>query len=77
MEEAGAVNKNPERSCKENGVSGNRANLAAGVCEEMTGEYHDIWWKNFQLEPTSTFAWRTDICQLRIRDGVNGLIWWK
>ena len=36
MEEAGAVNRKILEFCKENGVSGNRANLAAVCAEEMT-----------------------------------------
>ena len=71
MEEAGAVNRKILEFCKENGVSGNRANLAAVCAEEMsvniikfggkTSNWIDI---NLCLED--------DICQLRIRDnGVN------
>ena len=50
MEEAGAVNRKILEFCKENGVSGNRANLAAVCAEEMTVNIIKFGGKIFQLD---------------------------
>ena len=57
MEEAGAVNRKILEFCKENGVSGNRANLAAVCAEEMTVNIIKFGGK-LPTGSTSIFAWR-------------------
>ena len=71
MEEAGAVNRKILEFCKENGVSGNRANLAAVCAEEMTVNIIKFGGKTSNWIDIN-LCLEDDICQLRIRDnGVN------
>ena len=71
MEEAGAVNRKILEFCKENGVSGNRSNLAAVCAEEMTVNIIKFGGKTSNWIDIN-LCLEDDICQLRIRDnGVN------
>ena len=71
MEEAGTVNRKILEFCKENGVSGNRANLAAVCAEEMTVNIIKFGGKTSNWIDIN-LCLEDDICQLRIRDnGVN------
>ena len=71
MEEAGAVNRKILEFCKENGVSGNRSNLAAVCAEEMTVNIIKFGGKTSNWIDIN-LSLEDDICQLRIRDnGVN------
>lgn len=71
MEEAQKVNRKVMDFCKENGVSGNRANLAAVCAEEMTVNIIKFGGKTSNWIDIN-LCLEDDICRLRIRDnGVN------
>ena len=71
MEEAGAVNRKIMYFCKENGVSGKRANLAAVCAEEMTVNIIKFGGKTSNWIDIN-LCLEDDICRLRIRDnGIN------
>ena len=71
MEDAQKVNRRIMDFCKENGVSGNRANLAAVCAEEMTVNIIKFGGKTSNWIDIN-LCLEDDICRLRIRDnGVN------
>ncbi len=71
MEEAGTVNRRIMDFCKENKVSGNKANLAAVCAEEMTVNIIKFGGKTSNWIDIN-LCLEDDICRLRIRDnGIN------
>ena len=71
MEEAQAVPVKIMEFCKENGVSGNKANLAAVCAEEMTVNIIKFGGKTSNWIDIN-LCLEDDLCRLRIRDnGVN------
>ena len=71
MEEAQNVNRRIMDFCKKNGVSGNKANLAAVCAEEMTVNIIKFGGKTSNWIDIN-LCLEDDICRLRIRDnGIN------
>ena len=71
MEEAQTVNRRIMEFCKENGVSANKANLAAVCAEEMTVNIIQYGGKTSNWIDIN-LCLEDDLCRLRIRDnGVN------
>lgn len=71
MEEAETVNRKIMEFCKENGLSGKKANLAAICAEEMTVNIIKFGGKTSNWIDIN-LCLENDVCRLRIRDnGIN------